>query len=153
MMRQMKLNDLAILEEGYQELLVGFEKKPYGAPEGLRNIQRMMASLNPKVSRVKVDEIIDNRIIRKLDDSGFNRSRRPRLAFQRNPGSAGISLRREQSDATRKKTNVGRDRSRRRRVRRAHLRRGHHGETVSLRTCRGHRRHVGVARASGIFQR
>jgi ABC-type nitrate/sulfonate/bicarbonate transport system substrate-binding protein len=71
MMRQMKLNDLAILEEGYQELLVGFEKKPYGAPEGLRNIQRMMASLNPKVSRVKVDEIIDNRIIRKLDDSGF----------------------------------------------------------------------------------
>jgi ABC-type nitrate/sulfonate/bicarbonate transport system substrate-binding protein len=71
MMRQMKLNDLAILEEGYQDLLVGFEKKPYASAEGLRNIQRMMGSLNPKVRRVKVDELIDNRFVRKLDESGY----------------------------------------------------------------------------------
>ena len=71
MMRQMKLNDPAILEEGYQDLLVGFEKKPYVSAEGLRNIQRMMGSLNPKVSRVKVDELIDNRFVRKLDENGF----------------------------------------------------------------------------------
>jgi NitT/TauT family transport system substrate-binding protein len=71
MMRQMKLNDPVTLEEGYQDLLVGFEKKPYGSAEGLRNIQRMMGSLNPKVSRVKVDELIDNRFIRKLDESGY----------------------------------------------------------------------------------
>ena len=51
MMQQMKLNDPVILEEGYQDLLVGFERKPYGTAEGLRNIQRMMGSLNPKVSR------------------------------------------------------------------------------------------------------
>lgn len=71
MARQMKLNDLAALEENYQELLVGFEKKPYGAVESLRNIQRMMATLNAKVARVKVDDIIDNRFIRKLDESGY----------------------------------------------------------------------------------
>jgi ABC-type nitrate/sulfonate/bicarbonate transport system substrate-binding protein len=71
MMRQMKLNDPVTLEEGYQDLLVGFEKKPYGNAEGLRNIQRMMGNLNPKVSRIKVEELIDNRFIRKLDDSGF----------------------------------------------------------------------------------
>ncbi len=71
MMRQMKLNDLTILEEGYQDLLIGLERKPYAAIEGLRNIQRIMATLNPKVSRSKVEEIIDNRFIRKLDDSGF----------------------------------------------------------------------------------
>jgi ABC-type nitrate/sulfonate/bicarbonate transport system substrate-binding protein len=71
MMHHMKLNDLGILDEGYQDLLVGFEKKPYGSADALRNIQRMMGSLNPKVSRVKVDDIIDNRIIRKLDDSGY----------------------------------------------------------------------------------
>jgi NitT/TauT family transport system substrate-binding protein len=71
MMRQMKLNDPVTLEEGYQDLLVGFEKKPYGSAEGLRNIQRLMGSLNPKVSRVKVDELIDNRFIRKLDESGY----------------------------------------------------------------------------------
>ena len=71
MMHHMKLNDLAVLDEGYQDLLVGFEKKPYGSADALRNIQRMMGSLNPKVGRVKVDEIIDNRLIRKLDESGY----------------------------------------------------------------------------------
>ena len=71
MMHHMKLNDLAILDEGYQNLLVGFEKKPYGSADALRNIQRMMGNLNPKVSRIKVDEIIDNRFIRKLDESGY----------------------------------------------------------------------------------
>jgi ABC-type nitrate/sulfonate/bicarbonate transport system substrate-binding protein len=71
MMQQIKLNDPITLEEGYQDLLVGFERKPYGTPEGLRNIQRMMGSLNPNVSRVKVDNLIDNRFVRKLDESGF----------------------------------------------------------------------------------
>ena len=71
MMREMKLNDVASLEDGYQDLLVGFEKKPYGAVESLRNIQRMMATLNPKVGGVKIADVIDNRFIRKLDESGF----------------------------------------------------------------------------------
>jgi hypothetical protein len=71
MMQQMKLNDPITLEEGYQDLLVGFERKPYGSAEGLRNIQRMMGSLNANVSRVKVDDLIDNRFVRKLDESGY----------------------------------------------------------------------------------
>lgn len=71
MMRHMKLSDPAVLEDGYQDLLIGLEKKPYVAVEGLRNIQRMMATLNAKVLRSKVEDIIDNRFIRKLDDSGF----------------------------------------------------------------------------------
>jgi len=37
----------------------------------LRNVQRIMALLNPKVSSVKVEEIIDGRFIRKLDENGF----------------------------------------------------------------------------------
>jgi len=71
MMHHMKISDPTIIEEGYQDLLVGFEKKPYGSIEGLRNIQRMMGSLNPKVARVKADEIIENRLVRKLDENGF----------------------------------------------------------------------------------
>ena len=71
MARHMKLNDLAVLEEGYQDLLIGLEKKPYAAEEGLRNIQRILATLNANAHRAKVEEIIDNRFIRKLDESGF----------------------------------------------------------------------------------
>lgn len=71
MMRQMKISDVASLEDGYQDMLVGYEKKPYGALDSLRNIQRMMATLNPKVLSAKVEDVIDNRFIRKLDESGF----------------------------------------------------------------------------------
>jgi hypothetical protein len=71
MMRHMKINDVGSLEDGYQDMLIGFEKKPYGVVDSLRNIQRMMATLNPKVASVKVEEVIDNRFIRKLDESGF----------------------------------------------------------------------------------
>lgn len=71
MMHHMKLNDVASLEDGYQDMLVGFEKKPYGVVDSLRNIQRMMATLNPKVMSAKVEDVIDNRFIRKLDESGF----------------------------------------------------------------------------------
>lgn len=71
MMRRMKLNDAAALEDGYQDLLIGLEKKPYVALEGLRNIQRIMATLNAKVLRTKVEDLIDNRFVRKLDDSGY----------------------------------------------------------------------------------
>ena len=71
MMRHMKINDVGSLEDGYQDMLIGFEKKPYGVVDSLRNIQRMMATLNPKVTSVKVEEVIDNRFIRKLDESGF----------------------------------------------------------------------------------
>lgn len=71
MMHHMKLNDIASLEDGYQDMLVGFERKPYGVVDSLRNIQRMMATLNPKVMSAKVEDVIDNRFIRKLDESGF----------------------------------------------------------------------------------
>jgi ABC-type nitrate/sulfonate/bicarbonate transport system substrate-binding protein len=71
MMRHMKLSDPTVLEDGYQDLLIGLEKKPYAVVEGLRNIQRMLATLNPKAIRPKVEDVIDNRIIRKLDESGY----------------------------------------------------------------------------------
>jgi ABC-type nitrate/sulfonate/bicarbonate transport system substrate-binding protein len=69
--RHMQMTDSTMAEEGYRDLLFGLEKKPYPSPEALRNVQRIMALLNPKVGSVKVEEIIDSRFIRKLDESGF----------------------------------------------------------------------------------
>ncbi|HET9551308.1 MAG TPA: hypothetical protein VFQ03_14100, partial [Candidatus Binatia bacterium] len=71
MSRHMKLSNPALLEDGYQDLQVGVEKKPYAQVDGLRNIQRMMATLNPKVKSIRVEDLIDNRFIRKLDESGY----------------------------------------------------------------------------------
>jgi ABC-type nitrate/sulfonate/bicarbonate transport system substrate-binding protein len=67
----MKLSDSTVAEEGYQDLLVGFEKKPYPTIEGLRNVQRMMALMNPKVTKINVEDLVDGSLIRKLDKSGF----------------------------------------------------------------------------------
>jgi hypothetical protein len=37
----------------------------------MRNIRRLMAAQNPKAANVKVEELIDARLIRKLDESGY----------------------------------------------------------------------------------
>ena len=37
----------------------------------MRNIQRILKPRNPKLGDVKVENVIDDRIMRKLDESGF----------------------------------------------------------------------------------
>jgi hypothetical protein len=37
----------------------------------MRNLQRLLKPRNPKIGEVKIDEVVDNRIMRKLDESGF----------------------------------------------------------------------------------
>ena len=69
-MRRLRI-DAATAEEGYADLQRAIDRKPYTSPEALRNVQRLMALRNPKVAEVKIDQMIDNRLIRKLDDSGF----------------------------------------------------------------------------------
>jgi hypothetical protein len=58
-------------EESYQDLLVGNEKKPNPSIEAVRNVQKLMAPMNPKVAGLKPEEIVEPRIIRRLDESGF----------------------------------------------------------------------------------
>ena len=45
-------------------------RKPYPGLDGLRNIQRVLR-YNPSVAKIKAEELIDERIYRKLEDSGF----------------------------------------------------------------------------------
>jgi ABC-type nitrate/sulfonate/bicarbonate transport system substrate-binding protein len=71
MMRRLQINDPAVAEEGYQDYLTSVERKPISSLDGLRNIRRLMAMINPKVASVKIEELMDNRIVKKLDDSGF----------------------------------------------------------------------------------
>ncbi|HWH76002.1 MAG TPA: hypothetical protein VNT76_01475, partial [Candidatus Binatus sp.] len=72
-MRRLRITDMGLAEEGYKELLTrgGLEKKPHPSLEGVRNVQRLMASSNPRVGEIKLEEIVDRSIMRKLDDSGF----------------------------------------------------------------------------------
>jgi ABC-type nitrate/sulfonate/bicarbonate transport system substrate-binding protein len=72
-MRRLRVADMSLAEEGYQELLTrgGLEKRPFPSLEGVRNVQRLIAGSNPRVGEVKLEEIVDRSVMRKLDDSGF----------------------------------------------------------------------------------
>ena len=68
--RRLKISEREA-EEGFQDMLLGLERKPYPSLEGLRNIQRLMKVRNPKAESVRVEELIDQRFLKKLDESGF----------------------------------------------------------------------------------
>ena len=58
-------------EEGYRDLVLGTDKKPYAAPAGVTNVVRLMKRSNRKVEKVKPETLIDDRILKKIDQSGF----------------------------------------------------------------------------------
>ncbi|TAJ82631.1 ABC transporter substrate-binding protein [bacterium] len=58
-------------EEGYKDMLLGLERRPFPSVEGLKNIQRLMKSRNPRMAELKVEDLIDASFMRKLDESGF----------------------------------------------------------------------------------
>jgi hypothetical protein len=70
-MKRLKITDSAVAEQGYRDLVQISDPKPYVSLEGIRNIQRLIKIQNPIIGNVKVDELIDNRPLKKLEDSGF----------------------------------------------------------------------------------
>jgi len=70
-MQHLRIHDPATAEEGYQDLVTGLDKKLSPSVEGLRNTQRLLKPRNPKLENIKVEELIDDRIVRRLDESGF----------------------------------------------------------------------------------
>jgi ABC-type nitrate/sulfonate/bicarbonate transport system substrate-binding protein len=70
LMKHLRINDPTIAENGYQDHLLTLNRKPYPSLDGLRNAQRLMAQQNPKVAALKVEDLVDARFVRKLDESG-----------------------------------------------------------------------------------
>jgi ABC-type nitrate/sulfonate/bicarbonate transport system substrate-binding protein len=58
-------------EEGYKDMLLGLERRPFPSVEGLKNIQRLMKSRNPRMAELKVESLIDTSFMHKLDEVGF----------------------------------------------------------------------------------
>ena len=69
--RRLRLPDSATAEEGYQDVIKNTEKRPFPSLDGLRNIQRLMKLRNPSAEKIKVEEMVDDRILRRLEQAGF----------------------------------------------------------------------------------
>jgi ABC-type nitrate/sulfonate/bicarbonate transport system substrate-binding protein len=70
-MNTFRITDPVAAEEGYQEFLLTAMRKPYPCVERLRNMQNVMALHDPKVSSVQIEDLIEDRFVRKLDASGL----------------------------------------------------------------------------------
>ena len=70
LMHNLKI-DSSSAEDAYHDLLRGVDRKPVPSLEGMRNVQRLLRVRNPKIGEIKAEDIIDNRIMRKLEESGF----------------------------------------------------------------------------------
>jgi hypothetical protein len=74
-MRQFKLTDPAAGEAAYQDVVALLRaeenRKPYVPMDGLRTLQRIMKTQNAKIGEIKVDNLVDSSVIKKLDDGGF----------------------------------------------------------------------------------
>ena len=58
-------------EKGLGELAATLVRKPYPSIERLRNMQRMMATARPNVVSLNIDNVVDGRLVQKLDAAGY----------------------------------------------------------------------------------
>jgi hypothetical protein len=69
-MREFNLSDIAAAERGYEDLS-NLNRKPYPSIESLKKVQKIMTLHDPKVLNLKIEELIEDRFVRKLDESGL----------------------------------------------------------------------------------
>jgi len=68
--RHLRVNEREA-EEGFTDIALGLDKKPFPSMEGLRNIQRLMKQRNPKLGDIKIESLVDDSILRRLETSGY----------------------------------------------------------------------------------
>jgi hypothetical protein len=71
LMKRLRIDDPAVAEDGYQDHLATLNRKPNPSLDGLRSAQKLMAQQNPKIAALHVDNLVDGRFVRRLDESGF----------------------------------------------------------------------------------
>ena len=70
-MTRLKLSDPSFAEEGYVDAIKEFDLKPYPSIDGLKNMQRLLQTQNPRLADTNVANLMDTTFIRKLEESGF----------------------------------------------------------------------------------
>ncbi|MSP37609.1 MAG: ABC transporter substrate-binding protein [Deltaproteobacteria bacterium] len=70
--KRLNITDPTAAEDGLQDLLKRIDKKLFPSLDGLRNIQRLLQTRNSKIGQIKLQEVIDDSLVRELEKSGFN---------------------------------------------------------------------------------
>lgn len=58
-------------EEGYRSIVGIYDRKIYPSVEGIRNVIRLLGANNEKIRHLKAEDLVDDRIIKKLEGEGI----------------------------------------------------------------------------------
>jgi len=71
LMRTLRLSKVEDAEAGYDMMKILYDRRIYANVDGLRNVIRILGRSNEQIRKLKVEEIIDERIARKLEKEGL----------------------------------------------------------------------------------
>jgi NitT/TauT family transport system substrate-binding protein len=67
---RMNLSSPAAIDSGYRSFLARANRKPYLSMDHMRTMQRIIGVTDPAVLKLDVEALVDDRFVRKLDESG-----------------------------------------------------------------------------------
>ena len=70
----LRLTNLADAEESYHSVVGSYERVPYTNLDGMKRLHGLLGTLNPKVKEVRVETVVDNSFINKIETAGFIQS-------------------------------------------------------------------------------
>jgi NitT/TauT family transport system substrate-binding protein len=70
----LRLSNLADAEEAYHAVVNSIERVPYSQLDSMKRLHQLLVQINPKVADVRVETVIENAFITKLENSGYIQS-------------------------------------------------------------------------------
>jgi hypothetical protein len=70
----LRLTNPADAEESYNAVINSYERAPHVSLEGMKRLHRLLMQINPKVADVRVENVVDNSFMNKLESSGYIQS-------------------------------------------------------------------------------
>ena len=69
--KDLRLSKVDDAETGYEQMKTLYDKKIYPNVDGLKNVIRLLAASSEPLRRLKVENIVDDRVVRKLEKEGL----------------------------------------------------------------------------------
>jgi len=69
--KDLRLSKVEVAQPGYEMIKTLYDRRIYPNVEGLRNVIRLLANSSEPIRRLKVEDIIDDRVVRKLEKEGL----------------------------------------------------------------------------------
>jgi hypothetical protein len=70
LVKGLRLAKVEQVVEGYESLPLLYERRIYPRVDGVRNVIRLLGATNEKIRRLKAEDLVDDRFVKKLEKEG-----------------------------------------------------------------------------------